>query len=127
MPWSSYILTFKHQKVTRFSPWCMVHYTYGVIYYHIPSLIELILRRQRIDYIPDSLYMFLNLILGGYHLLEDEVDGDHNDNHDSFHQATIHNIAQDLVYTARGDKYLAPKHVEMGSTLHQKGASKFVS
>ena len=60
--------------------------------------------------------MFLNLILGGYHLLEDEVDSDHDNS-----------IAQDLVYTACDDKYLAPKHVGMESMLHQKGASKYVS
>lgn len=83
---------------------------------------------RAIDYVPDSLYMFLNLLLGGQQLLEDNVNSEDDDNdddkHDSFCQTRILSIAQDLVYTASGDKINTPKHIGMGSTLHQATRSK---
>ena len=81
---------------------------------------------RAIDYVPGSLYMFLNLLLGGQRLLEDEVNSDDDevnsdddDKLDSFCQTRILSIAQDLIYTASGDKIHPPKHTGLGSTLHQ--------
>jgi len=77
---------------------------------------------RAIDCIPNSLYMFLNLLLGGQRLLEDdELD---EDNNKATRQLRIISIAQDLMYTDNGDKFLTPKHIGMASTLHQATRSK---
>ena len=77
---------------------------------------------RAIDCIPNSLYMFLNLLLGGQRLLEGD-DLEDNNNEDR-RQVRITSIAQDLMYTANGDKFLTPKHIAMASTLHQATRSK---
>ena len=77
---------------------------------------------RAINSIPDSLYMFLNLLLGGQRLLEeDELDDDKNE---ARRRLRIISIAQDLMYTANGDKFLTPKHIGLASTLHQATRSK---
>ena len=73
---------------------------------------------------PESLYIFLNLLLGGQQLLETEINNDDSDKHDSFRQTRILSIAQDLIYTASGDKLHTPKHIGLGSSLHQATRSK---
>ena len=84
---------------------------------------------RTIDCEPDSLYIILNIILGGQTLLEEEVESNHDNKHNSGCQSRILSIAQDVVYTASGDKYLTPKHIGMGSTLYNafEGTSEFVS
>ncbi len=77
---------------------------------------------RAIDSIPNSLYMFLNLLLGGQCLLEDE-ELDHDQSTARRHLRVI-SIAQDLMYTATGDKFLTPKHIGMASALHQATRSK---
>ena len=75
-----------------------------------------------IDSIPSSLYMFLNLLLGGQNILE----------HDQFEDGVkeskckirILSIAQDLMYTISSNKFLTPKHIGLASTLHQATRSK---
>ena len=118
------IPTFKHQTDDSFLS--MVHVALRIrgdmLSHPIPDGFE-ISEDRAIDYVPDSLYMFLNLLLGGQQLLDDEVICD-DDKHDSSRQTRILSIAQDLVYTASGDKLHTPKHVGMGSTLHQATRSK---
>ena len=121
--------------------------------------------------VPESLYMFIRLMLGGQSLLENGLsDGDDDDkeNDDDFindddevHDAEDNNrgtdddlesnyavdeegeqpirrqnarlrkqetrvlsIAQDLVYSVSGDRRWTPKHVGLGSSLHQATRSK---
>ena len=77
---------------------------------------------RAIDCIPDSLYMFLSLLLDGQHLLEnDELDCE---KHENRRRLRMINIAQDLMYTAKGDKFLTPKHIGMANKLHQSTRSK---
>ena len=65
--------------------------------------------------------MFWNLLLGGQRLLEDEL---YDDKNEARRRIRIISIAQDLMYTANGDKFLTPKHVGMANTLHQATRSK---
>ena len=60
--------------------------------------------------------MFLNLLLGGQRLLEDELDDDKNE---ARRRIRSIRIAQELMYRANGDKFLTPKHIGMASTLYQ--------
>ena len=49
--------------------------------------------------------MFINILLDGYRLLENEQNsGDDDENSESFRQSRILGIAQDVVFTASGDK-----------------------
>ena len=75
--------------------------------------------------VPDSLYMFLNLMIGGPCQLEqDAQDGSSEDRDKSVRHCRVLSLAQDLIYTVSGDKYLTPKHIGLGSTLHQSTRSK---
>ena len=76
---------------------------------------------RAIDSIPDSLYTILILLLGGQRLLEDELDDDKNE---ARRQIRFISIAQDLMYTANGDRFLTRKHIGMANTLHQATRSK---
>ena len=123
------ILTFTHQTDDSFLS--MVHVSLrirGDMLSHPNTEGIEISEDKAIDYVPDSLFMFLNLLLGGQQLLEDNVNSEDDDNdddkHDSFCQTRILSIAQDLVYTASGDTINTPKHIGMGSTLHQATRSK---
>ena len=117
------IPTFKHDDQGPFLT--MVHVALqirGDMLLH-PKLIGLDISTDRaIDCIPDSLYMFLSLLLGGQRLLENaERDCE---KHENRRRLIIINIAQDLMYTANGDKFLTPKHIGMASKLHQATRSK---
>ena len=65
--------------------------------------------------------MFLNLLLDGQRLIEDELDGDKNEARRRMRSISI---AQDLMYTTSGDKFLTPKHIGMASSLYQATRSK---
>ena len=75
-----------------------------------------------IDCVPESLYMFLNLMLGGEKLLE-ENEGEYSEN-DSLRQCRIRSIAQDIVFSVSGGNCLTPKHIGLASSLHQATRSK---
>lgn len=77
---------------------------------------------RAIDSIPNSLYMFLSLLLDGQHLLEDDVEDD--DKNRAKRHLRVLSIAQDLMYTDSGDKFLIPKHKGLDSSLHQATCSK---
>jgi hypothetical protein len=70
-----------------------------------------------IDSIPDSLYMFLNLMLGGQEVLENEDSEDDSSKREELRRTRILSIAQDLVYVV--SKHLTPKHVGLRSCLVQ--------
>ena len=127
--------------------------------------------------VPESLYIFIRLMLGGQSLLENGLsdgddddkeddddfinDDDDDDDDDEVHDAEDNNrgtdddldsndavdeegeqpirrqnarvrkqetrvlsIAQDLVYSVSGDRRWTPKHVGLGSSLHQATQSK---
>ena len=89
--------------------------------------------------VPDMLYMFLNLLLGGQDLLDksdldddiEETDhaskSDHapNSNKQEQHKhMRVLSIGQDIVYSVNGGKVWTPKHVGLGSSLHQATRSR---
>ena len=69
--------------------------------------------------IPESLYLFISIILGGTYVL----DSDENTLTGKLHN-NVCSIAQDIVYLASGNKKLTPKHVGLGLTLHQATRSE---
>ena len=75
-----------------------------------------------IDCVPESLCMFLNLMLGGEKLLE-ENEGEHSEN-DSLRHCRILSIAQDIVFSVSGGNCLTPKHIGLSSSQHQATRSK---
>lgn len=85
-----------------------------------------------IDCVPESLYIFLNLMLGGQEIIldsslaedEDDDDCEQNDAKENCKQSRILSIAQDLVYTVSHGRQNTPKHLGLGSTLHQITRSK---
>ena len=68
--------------------------------------------------IPESLYLFISILLGGTNML---------DNHQTLIDKLHNNIcstAQDIIYLASGKKKLTPKHIGLGLTLHQATRSE---
>ena len=68
--------------------------------------------------IPDSLYLFISIFLGGTNVLDNDqtlIDKLHNN---------ICSTAQDIIYLASGKKKLTPKHIGLGLTLHQATRSE---
>lgn len=121
------IPSFKHHNEDMFLT--MVHVALKIrsdmVSHPRPNGID-ISEERALDSIPNSLYMFLNLLLGGQCLLEDdEVDDDSSIIRSTAkHHLRIMSIAQDLMYTASGDKFLTLKHIGMASALHQATRSK---
>ncbi|MES9880098.1 MAG: hypothetical protein ABW185_04375 [Sedimenticola sp.] len=83
-----------------------------------------ITEQAAVDCVPSSVYMFLRLLLGGQSLLEEDSDEHDNDEQETRKQSRVVSIAQDLVYSVSGGKKLTPKHIGLGSTLHQATRSK---
>ena len=79
-----------------------------------------------IQYVPESLYMFVNLLLGGQNLLSQDIEDEETeeDNHEELRRCRVLSIAQDLVFSATGGSNATPKHIGLGSTLHQATRSK---
>ena len=75
--------------------------------------------------IPDSLYMFIRLVIGGQNDSDTELEesGDEQCNKSRIQKITF-SLAQDLVYNATGGKNWTPKHIGLASTLHQTTRSK---
>ena len=67
--------------------------------------------------IPDSLSLFLQILLGGTNVLE-ELPCKNN-----IHKSA-NNIAQDIIYAVSKGSKLTPKHVGLGLTLHQATRSE---
>ena len=61
--------------------------------------------------IPNSLYVFLSVLLGGVNTLEGVDEGPD--------RTSICSLAQDIVYTASNKRKLTPKQIGLGLTLHQ--------
>ena len=70
--------------------------------------------------IPDSLHIFLGVLLGGTAILECETD---NDTYDK-QRLQMFNLAQDIIYTVSNYKKLTPKHVGLGLTVHHATRSE---
>ena len=71
-----------------------------------------------INCIPDSLYMFLSMMYGGLDILDKES------NYENPRQSQILSVAQDIAYGVSEGKKWTPKHVGLGSPLHQSTRSK---
>ena len=68
--------------------------------------------------IPESLYLFISILLGGTNMLDNDqtlIDKLHNN---------ICSTAQDIIYLASAKKKLTPKHIGLGLTLHQATRSE---
>ena len=75
-----------------------------------------------ISCIPDSLYMFLQLVYGGQELLEGVDDTETSKTQHT--QTKILSVAQYNIYgVSKGQKW-TPKHIGLGSTLHQLTRSR---
>ncbi len=76
--------------------------------------------------IPDSLYMFIRLVLGGQSVFD--CDTGLEESSDQCSKSRVQNVtfslAQDFVYNATGGKNWTPKHIGLASTLHQTTRSK---
>ena len=76
--------------------------------------------QDAIDCVPDSLFMLLRLLFGGEALLHGEtVEGK-----EAEARCKVLSCAQDIVYGVSGGKKWTPKHIGLGSTLHQVTRSK---
>ena len=76
--------------------------------------------QDAIDCVPDSLYMFLRLLFGGQKLLQGETV----EEKEAEARYKVLSCAQDIVYGVSGGKKWTPKHIGLGSTLHQVTRSK---
>ncbi|CAH3018507.1 unnamed protein product [Porites evermanni] len=80
-------------------------------------------REDALACVPESLYMFIRLMLGGQYLLEN-VSNDKKRNQENHVETRVLSIAQDLVYSVSGGRMWTPKHIGLGSSLHQATRSK---
>ena len=74
--------------------------------------------------IPDSLYMFIRLVIGGQSLLDCDTDESSEQCNKPRVQTITFSLAQDLVYNATGGMNWTPKHIGLASTVHQTTRSK---
>jgi len=78
--------------------------------------------------IPESVYMFLKVLYGGQSVLEDDQENvDDECDVACVTDDRIIAVAQDIVYEASNGRMWTPKHVGLGSTLHQATRSKLFS
>lgn len=75
--------------------------------------------------IPESLYMFLEILFGGERLFEGDIQDTYTlEEKDSERHRKVLSLAQDIVYGVSCGKKWTPKHVGLGSTMHQVTRSK---
>ena len=74
-----------------------------------------------IDCVPESVYMFLQLLFGGQALLDRENPEEEEECNPTIGHvnAKVLNVAQDMVYGVSCGKKWTPKHIGLASTLHQ--------
>ena len=68
--------------------------------------------------IPENLFLFLSVLLGGTSVLE------YDTNQDKSTKSKVCNLAQDIVYAVSKHQKLTPKHVGLGLTFHQATRSE---
>ena len=68
-----------------------------------------------LSWVPDSIYMFLRVLLGGQSTLDEEVQQT---------DAAILSLGQDLVYSVSDHKLWPPKQIGLACTVHQATRSK---
>ena len=73
--------------------------------------------------VPESIYMFLKVLYGGQEILEPRPDSEDFEPEDITHDRIV-SVGQDLVFGVSNGKKWTPKHVGLGSTLHQSTRSK---
>ena len=71
----------------------------GDILAHEPFTGASVSEQSAIDCVPDSVYMFLNLLLGGQKLLDGEFDDLDTRKQESLRRCRILSLAQDMIYT----------------------------
>ena len=74
--------------------------------------------------IPDSLYMFLSVLLGGISRFGEKTYDAEKSEEDL--NTRVCNIAQDIVYAVSKHRKLTPKHVGIGLTVHQATRSEYL-
>ena len=70
--------------------------------------------------VPESLQLFLNLLFGGEQLLDGETMAEKEN---EIRTKTL-SVGQDIVYGVSNGRKWTPKHIGLGSTLHQVTRSK---
>ena len=75
-----------------------------------------------VESVPDSLHMFLKVLYGGQDVIQTECDSVNN-NEDTQNERVL-SVGQDIVYGVSNGKKWTPKHIGLGSTLHQATRSK---
>ena len=90
-------------------------------------------KESSVTVIPDSLHLFLGVLMQGEEILDSFADVQDDDRADLDDASTITqvsasnvtlSIAQDIVYAVSKGKKLTPKHIGLGLTLHQATRSK---
>ena len=76
---------------------------------------------EAVSCIPNSLYMFLNLLCQGEGAFDDNLGGDEKE--DTLRMKIL-SLSQDLIYLASREKKWGPKHIGLGSAIHQATRSK---
>lgn len=71
--------------------------------------------------VPPNLHMFLNVLLGGKDILEED---NNIETVTLLKDQKILSVAQDLIFIFSGGRKLTPKHIGLGITLHQETRSK---
>ena len=74
--------------------------------------------------VPDSLYIFLRLLFEGQSFIDGETDENNGEDVEKKVQTKVLSIAQDIVFGVSHGKKWTPKHIGLGSTLHQATRSK---
>ena len=84
-------------------------------------------REAEFKCIPESLYMFLKILYGGQSVLENDKEEDPESDGGSTSARLddrVLSVAQDIVFGTSNGKMWTPKHIGLGSTLHQSTRSK---
>lgn len=77
--------------------------------------------------LPDTLYMFLNILYGRQDVFEEEGDNDVQEEGDMDKEGSndiLLSVTQNLIYVVSEGKLWTPKHVGLGCSLHQSTRSK---
>jgi len=77
-----------------------------------------------ISCVPEHLYVFLQLLFQGQSLLDIDPEDIDEETLKSPMKNTVLSIAQDIVYGVSGGKKWTPKHIGLGSMLHQATRSR---
>ena len=78
--------------------------------------------------VPETLHMFMKVLYGGQEAFDEDIEEDEEENtcinNNAHFCDRALSVAQDIVFGVSGGKQLTPKHIGLGSTLHQATRSK---